>query len=216
MNPFTAHKRLTALAATLLAFGIDLEATEDAGAALQAKLDDAAKASKDQIAAAVAKATEAEREALKATMEVLTGKAALLDALDKQATAAGVELAALSKDGTLQATLDRASLFEALEKQATAEGLDLRAMAKDGALSSTIDSKARETAKEVLGSNAPPKVGIDPGPDAVPTGVALARKYEELCAKAQEGDATAKAEAEAMFAEHGDQILSTVTLNTTH
>ena len=183
MNPFTAHKRLSALAVTLLAFGIDLEATDDVGAALPAKLDAAGAASKDQIAAAVATATEVEREALKATMEVLNEKANLLDLLDKQATA---------------------------------EGIDLRAMAKDGSISAAIDSKSREIAKKVLGSNAPPKVGIDPGPDAVPTGLALARQYEDLCAKAAEGDTTAKAEAEALFAEHGDQILSTVTLNTTH
>lgn len=216
MNPFTAHKRLSALAVTLLAFGVDLEATDDVGAALQSKLDAAGAASKDQIAAAVAKATEAEREGIKATMEVLAAKATLLDLLDKQATASGIELAALSKDGALQATVDRSTLFEALDKQATAEGIDLRAMAKDGAIAAAIDSKSREIAKEVLGSNAPPKVGIDPGPDAVPTGLALARQYEDLCAKAAEGDATAKAEAEALFAAHSEQILSTVTLNTTH
>lgn len=168
-NPFTAAKRLTAILVALAGFGIDAEDEKtDVAAAIQAKIDEA-KGSTD-VAGAIKLALDKEREAHVATTTVLR---------------------------------EKADMFDALEKQASEAGIDLRTVAGAGTLAETIDGKARDTAKKVLGQNAPESVEIDAAPEAPPAGsnAALAAQYSSLL------EAGKKEEASALFSKHAAAIL---------
>lgn len=105
MNLFTAGKRFAAIAAALLVHGINAEDEKtDVAAAIQAKIDEAKAAS--DVEGAVKSAVDKEREAHASTTAVLREKAAMFDALEKQASESGIDLRAIAAGESLAKTID--------------------------------------------------------------------------------------------------------------
>lgn len=105
MNLFTATKKLSAIIAVLAGIGIDANDDKvDLATALAEKLD-AAKGSVD-VDAAVQAALDKERDAHLATTTVLREKADMFDALEKQATEAGIDLRAAANGEGIGKAID--------------------------------------------------------------------------------------------------------------
>lgn len=139
-NLFKATARLNAIDPQLTAIGIDLEATEDVGAAIKAKIDEA---------------TAKEREAVKATIEVLTTRVKAFEALEKQAKEAGLDLEAMASEGGVAKVLEEAGREQAREALGILAPPAIEATVGQDALPAGFDlvAKYEELDKEAKGGD---------------------------------------------------------------